>query len=145
MRHLLVAALILAAAPLANATPAEETTTLTAPITAPAVAGVRIRAYGKDVSGPFTFTVQGCTSCATATPTWIPDTSTHVQVGVTNSLGPNRTNVSGHAVTVGGASPECSVTPANLRQYVIDAVGAGAGDPIMRAAKQVAATCLGGS
>lgn len=145
MRHLLVALLILAVSTLAHATPAEETTTLTAPIVAPSVAGVRIRAYGRDVSGPFTFTVQGCTSCGTATPTWLPDTSTHIQVGVTNGLGPNRTNVSGHAVTVGGKSPECSVTPANLRQFVIDAVNAGAGDPVMRAAKQVANVCIGGT
>ena len=129
---------------IALATPAEETTTLAAPIAAPTVSSTRISGDSKVAGGPRVITSQGCTSCATASPTWLEGTVTYLTVGVTNSLGPNRTNVSGYAVTVGGKPAECAVRPLDLRQYVIDAAIAGAGDPVARAYERVVNVCLGG-
>lgn len=131
---------------LAFATAAEETTTLTSAI-ATSVPGVRLTHFGKRYkgAGPIVIVTQGCTSCTTANPVWLPQTETRFEIGVSNSLGANKTNVSGHAVDVGGRSAECNLSPAQFKGFVDAAVGAGAGDPIARAAKDVQNTCLGGT
>lgn len=145
MRALLLLALLLLPA-LSLATPAEETTTLSASISRSAVSGVRVTDYSRSLrDGVFRIKVQGCTSCTTASPVWLEGTETFIDVGVTNSLGPNRTTVSGYAVAVGGRNAACSVTPTQLRGFVVSAVGAGAGDPVARAAKDVVNACLGGT
>ena len=150
MRHLIVALSLLAAlaAPtVALATPAEERVTLAAPIAAPSVSDYRLVGIQWVPGAPLVFIVQGCVAgtCDDLVPTGIAGTETMFRLGEKNSFGPSRTNVSGYAVTVGGKSPECAVTPANFRQYQIDAANANAGNPFGRAIKEVVKQCLGGS
>ena len=142
-----LALLLLSFAPaIAHATPGEETTTLTTPVAQTVnVAGVRLSSFSKDYKSgsPIILIMQGCTSCTTANPVWLDGTQTYFHIGVTNGLGANKTNVSGHAVTVGGRAAECDLSPAQFRGFVIANITAG--DPIARAAKDVAIACLGGS
>ncbi len=140
------------------ATEADETVTLTTSLQMNSCPKLRLKhfSYGFDATGRRLLADMACWDAARKI--FVPGTQVHFEIGVPLQNGTSGTSLTGMGFlnatptgpefvgfTNGGLRGDCSVSKADLKQYLVAAVNDSKSDPLAAAFRVLSIKCLGGT